>query len=73
MGYSYHPVSQDSACAGVMGMCVLGCMRVGVCVVPVTRNPEECYLAFFYQERDSDSTSGFQKEGTTVVTLLCPG
>lgn len=31
MGYSYHPVSQDSACAGVMGMCVLGCMCVCAC------------------------------------------
>lgn len=65
MGYSYYPVSQESACARVMGMCVLGCMCVFVCmcvcVVLVTLNSEECYMAFFCRGRNSNSPSGFQK------------
>lgn len=66
MGYSYYPVSQDSACAGVMGMLrcmctVCACTCVYICVVSVTRNPEECYMAFFCQGRNSNSPSGFQK------------
>lgn len=52
-GYGCHPARQDPICAGVVCVCV--------CDVPVTWDPEGCYLVFFCQGKDSSCTSGFQK------------